>query len=144
VDVVVQDKPADIPGNYFHQEPWARDAVWFVAYEGTEPLGQMAMVRKSRYWWIDYLYVHEKARGRGIVRKLIQTMFPYAAEITDYLWEHCEGVKPEDLERNSKRYGLQMDIMNTGTTSKGRPFTLVRRHVGALSLRESPNPHGKI
>jgi hypothetical protein len=137
VDVVVQDKPADIPGNYFHVEPWARDVVWFVAYDEGVALGQMALARKGRHWYVDYLYVREDARGRGTVRELIKVMFPYAAEITDYLWENCEGVLPEDLERNSSRYNLKMDVMNTGMTSKGRPFTLIRRHVAALRKKKT-------
>jgi hypothetical protein len=139
VQVVVKTAqgPADIPGNYFKVEPWARDVTWFVAYEGDTPLGQMAIMRKGRYWYTDYLFVREDARGRGVVPLLIKEMFPYAAEITDYLWENCEGVHPEDLARNSSRYNLKMDIMNTGMTSKGRPFTLIRRHVGALRRRKT-------
>lgn len=135
--VVVQDKQADIPGNYFKVEPWARDITWFVAYEKGVPLGQMAIMRKGQHWYVDYLYVQENARGQGIVPLLIKELFPYAAEITDYLWENCEGVHPEDLERNSKRYGLKMDIMNTGTTPKGRPFTLIRRHVASLRKKKT-------
>ena len=136
--VTISQKPADIPGNYFRVEPWARDITWFIAHEddGT-PLGQMAIMRKGQHWWTDYLFVREDARGRGVVRELIREMFPYAAELTDHLWENCEGVLPEDLQRNNGRYGLKMDIMNTGVTSKGRPFTLIRRHVGALRKKRT-------
>jgi hypothetical protein len=103
-----------------------------VAYEDEQPLGQMALVRKGQFWWVDYLYVREDKRGRGVVPSLIKEMFPYAAEVTDYLWENCKGVLPKDLERNSKRYGLKMDVISTSTTKQGNPLTLVRRHIGAI------------
>ena len=135
--VTTSSKPADIPGYYFKLEPWAKDAIYFIAHEDKEPIGQMALVRKGNRWWIDYLYVREDMRGRGVVRELVKEILPAAAEITDHVLENCEGILPEDLERNSKRYGVPMDILNIGKLKDGRPFTLIRRHVHPLRKKKT-------
>jgi hypothetical protein len=58
-------------------------------------------------------------------------VLPAAAEITDHVWEECKGVTPEDLARNSKRFGLKMDVLRS-YKADGTPFTMIRRHVAPL------------
>lgn len=114
-----------------------RHVRYFTAYLDDVPAGQMAILKRGQFWWIDHLYVQPQFRGRGVVPALIKVVLPAAAEITDHVWEECKGVTPEDLARNSERFGLKMDVLRTYRADR-TPFTMIRRHVAPLRQKQPP------
>jgi predicted GNAT family acetyltransferase len=135
MEIRISPRPAGVPGCYFHEAVYDRDAQYFTVYIEDFPVGQMAILRRGRLWWIDYLYIQQEFRGGGIVRALVKEVLPAAAKLTDYVWEQCEGATPEDLARNSKRYSLKIDILRTYQLGD-KPCTLTRRHIAPL--RQTP------
>lgn len=132
IEIRTSSEAAGVPGCLFIVTMFDRNVRYFTAYIDDAPVGQMAILKRGQFWWIDHLYVDPEFRGRGVVPSLIKVVLPAAAELTDHVWEECKGVTPEDLERNSKRYQLKMDVLRTYLTDDGRPVTMIRRHVAPL------------
>lgn len=129
--VATATKPADIPGYPFKQELFAREVTYFIAHKDGEPVGQTALMKKGDRWWFDYLFVREDMRRTGVVRALREEVLSFAAELTDYVWMNCEGMKPEDLKRTGEKYGLKVDVLNSGMIRR-KPFTVIRICITAL------------
>jgi hypothetical protein len=132
IEIRTSENPAGVPGCYFHQQKYDRNVQYFTAYIDGRPAGQMALLRRGRLWWIDYLYVQKEFRGRHIVSALVAVVLPAASAVTNYTWAQCEGVTPEELSRRAKLYNIKTDVLRTYTLPDGRPATVIRRHVAPL------------